>query len=328
MQLGKRVLYIILVLGITFILGYYVITHLQLAYYNMTIEEFGSGDAKLAEDAFVAASLKNRLTLIDTKNKKITRTKIKSNWIDCSLEENIIVYSNGLNQTGICTYDPETGQIEDDYIILDDGEHRIDPNILKIKEVYYLICTHVTGVENKSNFDEGKSRYTIELYNSTDLVNWSYVGDVYSSTSSLEDTDLFYEKGYLNVVFEKEYLDKGPSTINLVQSLDFGHTWTYPIALIDDGSDNEPASILQVDDEYWLFYSSDKYDQGASYDGAVAFVAKYDLEFNFLDVSEVPLEYRNNVLLYQAYLSDGYITLLYSHDYLGDNDLILENIDR
>lgn len=299
----------------------------QKPHYNdMILEGFHSADAKLSYDGYVVTSKNNHLYLVNTKTHDISEVFIRSNWVDCLITDNVIVYGNLDRKIGVCHFDPKDASIINNYLIIDDGQPRIDPSIVKYGDRYFLSATHVQGTVNRASEDEPPGTYTIQLFTSVDLMSWSYIGDVYSAETNLEDIELYADNDTLRLIFEEETLDKAPSAILMIESEDMGQTWSDPITLIDNGADNEPASFYESDDEYWLFYSSDVHDIGASYEGAEAFLARYDQDFQLINITNIKTQSQSNVLLYQAIVENGTTTLLYSQDYLGSDDLCIENM--
>lgn len=294
-------------------------------YSDFKLDDFKSSDAKLAYSGYVITSKNNHLYLIDSNDLSISEHFIRSNWVDALLDENIIVYSNDRNETGICHFDPTTNTILDNTLILNDNLTRIDPSLVKFKDHYYLTSTVVEGTINRADYKTKNGIYTIQLFESVDLVNWNYITDIYSAENNLEDVEIDADKNVLRIVFEVETIDKGPSSIQMSESYDYGMSWSSPIVLISNGADNEPASFGKSDNEYWLFYSSDISNPGSSYEGSKPYLARFDFDFNLLNITQIKSENESQVLLYEAIVENGTATILYANDYLGTDDLCLEN---
>lgn len=322
----RRTLFIILAALCVVVLGVQFWRWQRPHYKTMNLSGYHSSDAKLAYKGYVVTSKSDHLYLVNTYTGESTETFIRSNWVDSMLEENVIVYSSIDHKTGICRFNPDTTKIESNYLILNDGAMRIDPSLVKLGDTYFLSSTRIEGTVNRADYEEENGIYTIELYASTDLENWSFVTAIYSKDQNLEDVELNADDGVLRIIFEQESVDKGPSSIHCIESPDQGQTWINDTVLINNGADNEPASFYISDNEFWLFYSSDIKQPGTSYEGSQAFLARYTLDYDLDKITPLKTNYDSQVLLYQAIVENGTATLLYAHDYLGEDDLCLENM--
>lgn len=321
----KTKLGVLVFITVVFFIG--CILSMKKNYQNHELNEYHSGDSKFLTEDELIASKDGKLQILNLNTKEETPVNIESNWIDCLLNEKVIVYSNSKNQTGICQLDDENKVILNQIIFEDETLH-IDPSIVKIEETYYLTSTKIQGNVNNADLNQENGLYTVQLLRSKDLKHWEYVTDIVSKDQNLEDVELIDDFGILRLIFEKESVDKKESSICMMESQDNGLTWNNEKELIPNNADNEPASFYKQNDAYYLFYSSDIENPGKSYTGASGYVTKFDDRFSQVETKKLETKYTENLLLYQVIMTDESLTLLYSHDYLNRNDLCVENIKR
>lgn len=320
----KNIIIIFVVLVIILISASFFIKYNNPRYSDFQLENFHSADAKLGYKGYVVTSKNNHMYLINSYTKEVNETFIRSNWVDALVDENVIVYASMDKAVGLCLFDPEDASITENYLIANDGSLRIDPSIAKLNNKYYLTTTVVEGTINRDNYYEDNGFYKVQIFQSEDLINWTLISDVLALESNIEDVELNTDNGYLQIIYEVETIDKGPSKIQLMESRDYGLSWSYPTTLINNGADNEPASFCKSDDEYWLFYSSDINRIGSSYEGSEAFLARFDTNLELLNIIQLNTDIESQLLLYEVLVNDGISTVLYSKDYLGSDDLCLE----
>lgn len=296
---------------------------------SICLKNFSSGDAKLGFNDQIFASKNGTLIAIDLSNQNEKVFDIHSNWLDCLNEEKIIVYSNGDKQTKICQLDKNNNIILDN-LIVDDNFLHIDPAITKVNDTYYVSSTKIDGNVNISDPNINNGQYTLQLYKSNNLIEWEYVSDILSYKSNVEDIDLIDDNGYLRLTFEKETYDKGKSAIYQIESSDGGVTWENEKELIPCNADNEPATFRKnsTTDQYELYYSSDIENPGESYSGASVYLTKFDNQLNLISTEKLKTHPEQNILLYEVSEKNGHLLLLFAYDYLGGNDLYLEQLDR
>ena len=299
----------------------------EINYSDFELDSFKSLDAKLAYEGYIITSHTNKLCLIDSTTLKIKEFGVPSQWVGAISDNNAIVYTNKESVTRCGRIDLDNTSIIGNYEILDTDSPTIDPAITRYDGKYYLCVTRINGNINNGNADVKNGLYSIELYTSTNLENWEFITKIYSAFKNLEDVK-FSKSDELEIIFEEENLDKGSSKILKCQSDDKGKTWTEPVVIIDDSSDNEPAALFKIDDHYYVFYSSDKENKGKSYSGASAYFNQYTQDFDLIETRKIPLKFDDAILLYDVEITDENIYLLYSHDYNGTNDLCLNTLDK
>lgn len=263
------------------------------------IDGLHNGDAKFYRDCIIT-SVDSVLKIFDKdgKNRK-TYHDVTVNWLDSLPEEGIIVYGNGNNELGIVKLDDDYNLISNDVIMKTDNL-QIDPTITKVGKFYYVTATEIEGTINNPDPEQENGFYTIHLYRSANLKDWTLVSDVAAAQNNLEDVDVFYKEDRFYVTYEKETVDKGDSAIELAVSEDKeGKTFSKPKQLLEADCDHEPAAIYAMKNGYRLFYSCDKNERGESYQGAQAFYADFDLSWN-LEKKDVLLhtETEKGILLY------------------------------
>lgn len=130
----KTKLGVLVFITVVFFIG--CILSMKKNYQNHELNEYHSGDSKFLTEDELIASKDGKLQILNLNTKEETPVNIESNWIDCLLNEKVIVYSNSKNQTGICQLDDENKVILNQIIFEDETLH-IDPSIVKIEETYY-----------------------------------------------------------------------------------------------------------------------------------------------------------------------------------------------
>lgn len=289
-------------------------------YYNLH-----SGDAKFLNNNIVT-SVDGKLTLFDLSSLERKNFNIQSSWLSCLDEDYIVVYSNSNFETGICKFDRDYNIIFNN-IILKTDSLAIDPSIEKVNDEYMITITLIDGIVNNGDINSENGQYTVKLYKSNDLYNWEFTANIISYKNNIEDVDLKFIDNNLFLVFEKEIIDKGQSSINIIQSRDNGYTWNSEIELINDESDNEPATFIKSDNNYYLYYSSDKDNIGQSYNASKIYEAVFDEKFNLITQGkEFDTINRNGNLLYDVKHENKNLLFLFCQNYLTDSNLIVESI--
>ena len=129
--------------------------------------------------------------------------------------------------------------------------------------------------------------------------------------------------------YEKENYDKGPSAICMRYSTDAGITWSEEKILIENVADNEMACILPEYEGWRLYYSSDYACVGESYNGASAYYADFDADFEPLSTyQKVDMHDNQGVRLYEVKEQDGRLYFMFSHNYSTDKDFVLRSIKK
>ncbi len=296
----------------------------KITYTDFELNSFNSQDAKLAYNGYVVTSHKNKLCLIDSHTKKYKDESFSSNWIGAIADNNAVVYTNKNSLTRCGRIDTDNSTITGNIEILKSDNTTIDPALTRFNGYYYLCLTRINGNINNASKDDDNGLYAIELYRSTNLQNWEFINTIYSAFRNLEDIK-FSKSNQLEIIFEEEDYDKGPSKILRSISTNSGKTWTDPILCVDNSSDSEPAALYHLKDNYYIFYSSDEENPGESYQGAEAYYNCYDRDFKYQYKIKIPLKFKKGILLYDVQIVDDKIYFLYSHDYNKENDLVLES---
>lgn len=290
------------------------------------ISQLHNGDAKLLSDRYVVTSVDGKLTFISPEGKIINQDKnINVNWCDVCEEDRFIVYGNWQKQIGICRYDENYNVVGNEIVMEIQEDLGIDPAVCKADGRYYMTVTHISGAINNGDINTENGTYTVKLYVSDDLKNWTEVSEVVSAGNNLEDIDLNYYDGRLFVTYEKETVDKKESSINLLISDDMGESFSENIVLIEANADNEPAAFVHMNDRYCLYYSSDIENPGGTYEKSKVYVAEFDEKFNqTVEPRELELYNNEGDLLYDVFIDNSKIYCLFAKHYLSDCDLVLE----
>ena len=304
----------------------FVLTGCAKVNHIVHVENTKSGDAKFLSDNTIMGGEGGFLFFYRFDNRKKTMSDIRSNWSDRLPEENIVVVSDSDCETRICKTDANQRIVWVHPLFSKDCDLRIDPAIVKIDKTYYLTSTRINGEINRADPAKENGAYALSLYRSNDLMNWTYVRDIVNEKSNIEDIDLMNDDGKLRVTFERETVDKGASAIVTMVSPDGGSTWGEPVTLVDDGSDNEPASLMKTDSGYRLFFSSDAMRKGESYQGSSAYVTSFDPAFKPVKTDRLITKPESGVLLYDVIVKNDSVKLLFAENYLTDNNLIAENV--
>ena len=282
-------------------------------------------DSKFYGDK-VLSSKDGLMTIIDYSGKVVKQyDNVHTNWLSALDDEGVIVYGNSNCEIGIARLDSDYNLISNE--VIKTADHlMIDPTILKVEDTYYITYTDIIGTVNNKDSNVENGEYIINLLSSTDLSNWTEVGEVVRAKNNLEDADIFFEDGHFNFVYEQEDVDCGNSAIMLRQSLDAtGTSWGEPITLLENDCDHEPAAIEKLDgDIYRLYYSCDK-GTGGSYAEGKVYYAEYDKDFSVISKDTlVPTVTQTGILLYDVKYSDNQVLYLYCKNYFTDNQLFIE----
>lgn len=289
------------------------------------VPQLHSGDAKFWNNKIVT-SVNGKLTLYDLNGNKFkSYDTVNANWIDILPEENVVIYGNFNSEIGIAQFDNNYNLLTQKIILT--GTLMIDPTIIKKENDYYITATQIEGTVNNADAKVENGKYSIQLYKSNDLKNWSFICTVISCSNNLEDVDFFYTDNKFYLSYEKEQLDKGLSSICIIDSTDSkGTNWNTPKELLPSDSDHEPATLTKTNNnEYKLYYSCDKDDLGSSYMGAKIYYALFDKDFNLIQ-KDIPIATETNlgILLYDVLLTQNTERFLFAKNYLSDNDMVIE----
>lgn len=297
----------------------------------LNIESYHNADAKFWNNR-VITSKQGILNIVDfSKEDEYSIEEypdVHVNWLDGLEEENCIVYSNGSHETGVVRFDKDQKVVSNEIIMRHDTLS-IDPSILKVEDTYFLTVTMIEGEVNNADPAVDNGQYTVKLYQSDNLKDWSFVGDIVQYDANIEDVELLYHENKLFLLFEKEVVDHGDSSINIISSEDLGKTWGEVKELIAPEGDNEPTKLSYAEDTWTLYFSSDIEKQGESYTGASAYAAQYDSSFERKNApKKIVTAIPENILLYDVIEHAETTELLFSNDYMGEGNLIVEKVAR
>ena len=293
------------------------------------LKKYANADAKFYND-YIITSVDEGVQVLDLKGKVVKSYEgLKASWMYTYPEEGLVVYSNHDLETHLLRLDENMDIISDEVIFATEFL-AIDPTICKVGDTYLVTHTNIEGTIINPSPDGDNGIYTLELYASKDLESWEHRTTITSQKHDIEDIDLLYDDQKLYCIYEKEDYDKGPSKICKRVSLDEGITWSEEQILIDNGADNEPSCILKEEDGYKLYYSSDKERPGESYNGASAYSAFFDADFNHISELDEKVEMKDNlgIRLYEVMELDGRQYFLFAHNFMTDKDFVLRSIPK
>ena len=291
------------------------------------LEKYANADAKFYND-YIITSVDEGVYMLDFEGNVVKSYKgLKASWMYAYPEEGLVVYSNHDNETHLLSLDENMEMISDE-VILTSELLAIDPTICKVGDMYLVTHTTIEGTINNPDPNGDNGIYSLELYASKDLKEWEHRTTITSQKQDIEDIDMLYDEETLYCIYEKENYDKGPSKICLKFSEDEGKSWSKEKILIDNGGDNEFSCILPEYDGWRLYYSSDKENPGASYNGASAYTAFFDADFKYIPELDEKVEMKDNlsVRLYEVKQTEDKLYLMYAHDYMTDKDFVLKSI--
>ncbi len=297
---------------------------------TMKIDNLHNGDAKFFGENIIT-SVDNVLKLYSLQGDLIkSYDSVCASWLDVLPNEGIVLYGGGNKQIGIAKIDVFNNfQSISNTIIAENVNLQIDPSIIKVDNTYFITLTEIYGNVNNGDATQENGTYTIHLYRSDDLKNWTFVSDIAHQKNNLEDVEVHFANNVFVVVYEKEELDKGCSSICVVTSKDAtGTTWNNEKILLPSNCDHESASFESLSNGNWkLFYSCDKNYPKESYMGGQMFYALYDKDFNLLQKDvEITSSTGKGILLYDVIHINGETRFLFAKNYLTDCDLVVESI--
>lgn len=292
------------------------------------LEKYANADAKFYNDHIIT-SVDEGVFMLDFDGKAVrTYEGLKASWMYACPEEQLVVYSNHDNETHLLRLDEEMNMVSDKVILTTDLL-AIDPTICKVGDTYLVTHTTIEGTINNPDPNGDNGIYSLELYASSDLENFEHRTTIVSEKHDIEDIDLLYDNNTLYCIYEKENYDKGPSKICMRSSEDAGLTWSGEKILVENGGDNEPSCILKEYDGYRLFYSSDKENPGASYNGAAAYSAFFDADFLHIAEYDRKEDMKDNygVRLYEVKETEDALYFMFAHNYMTEKDFVLRKVE-
>ena len=292
------------------------------------LENYANADAKFYNDHIIT-SVDEGVFMLDFDGNVVKSYEgLKASWMYVYPDEGLVVYSNHDNETHLLNLDENLDMISDE-VILTSELLAIDPTICKVEDTYLVTHTTIEGTINNPDPNGDNGIYSLELYASKDLKKWEHRTTITSQKHDIEDIDMLYNENVLYCIYEKENYDKGPSKICIRYSEDAGLSWSEEAVLIDNGGDNEFSCVLPEYDGWRLYYSSDKENPGASYNGASAYSAFFDADFKNIPEFDEKIDIKDNlsVRLYEVKQTEDKLYLMYAHNYMTDKDFVLKSIE-
>lgn len=298
------------------------------------LKKYANADAKFYNE-YIITSVDEGVYILDFDGNVVKSYEgLKASWIYAYPEEGLVVYSNHDNETHLLRLDENMDMISDE-VILTSELLAIDPTICKVENTYLVTHTTIEGTINNPDPNGDNGVYSLELYASKDLIKWEHRTTITSQKQDIEDIDMMLDNKQLNdgtrvyCFYEKENYDKGPSAICMRYSTDAGYTWSDEKILIENVADNEMACILPEYEGWRLYYSSDYECVGQSYNGASAYYADFDADFEKLsDYQKVDMHDNQSVRLYEVKEQNNRLYFMFSHNYSTDKDFVLRNIKK
>ena len=316
---------LLLLLTVLSMIFLYLVSPKKNAHIIMKVANAHNGDAKFYND-YIVTEVQGKLVIYDMNGNQIKSfSDINANWIYCMPQENYIIYANSDCQIGLLKVD-DSFNIISNRIIMTTANMQIDPTLIKVQDTYYLTATEIQGTANNADINAENGTYTLHLFKSTDLTNWSLVQDVITAKNNIEDVDIMYLNHKFYITFEKEIVDKGDSSLNVATIDTTQANKTTITQLIPADCDHEPASVKATKNGFRVYYSCDKNYPGESYSGSQIFYSDYDLNWNPISIDcPVETETQKGILLYEVKDGNhGKQYYLYSQDYLNDDNMIVE----
>ena len=296
------------------------------------LEKYANADAKFYND-YIITSVDEGIYMLDFEGNVVKSYEgLKASWMYAYPEEGLVVYSNHNNETHLLKLDENMDMISDE-VILTSELLAIDPTIYKVGNTYLVTHTTIDGTINNPDPNGDNGIYSLELYASEDLIHWEHRNTITSQKHDIEDIDMMLDNKQLEdgvrlyCFYEKENYDKGPSAICMRYSTDIGMTWTEEKVLIDNVADNEMACVMPEYEGWRLYYSSDYACVGESYNGASAYYADFDTDFECLsNYQKVNMHNNKSVRLYEVKKINDRLYFMFAHDYSTDKDFVLRSI--
>lgn len=316
---------LLLLLTVLSMIFLYLVSPKKNAHIIMKVANAHNGDAKFYND-YIVTEVQGKLVIYDMKGNLVKSfSNINANWIYCMPQENYIIYANSDCQIGLLKVD-DNFNIISNRIIMTTANMQIDPTMIKVQNTYYLTATEIQGKANNADINAENGIYTLHLFQSTDLTNWSLVQDVVTAKNNIEDVDMMYLNNKFYITYEKELVDKGNSSLNVATIDTMQANKTTITELLPADCDHEPASIKSTKNGFRIYYSCDKNYPGESYSGSQIFYSDYDTDWNSLSIDcPVQTQTQKGILLYEVKDGEhGKQDYLYSQDYLNEGNMIIE----
>lgn len=289
------------------------------------IDNLHNGDVKFYDNKYIVGNDNGTLGIFDFNGQRVRKyDDIKLNWLSVEDTDNIIIYANSNKEVGILKLDDSLNIILNEIIMRND-KMTIDPTILKINDTYFITVTTINGTINNSNPDKDNGIYSVDLYKSKDLLNWTYIDTIIRDNHNIEDLAAMNVNGTYYIFFEREVVDKGNSSLEVIFSNNKGIKWSSPKILCKAEADNELGNIIFYKNKFILYYSSDYLNKGTSYEGASIFVKYFDKNFENASSPKVYTEF-SSTLLFDVLKSDDSLYFVYNEHYMTQSNMVLAQI--
>lgn len=289
------------------------------------IDNLHNGDVKFYANKYIVGNDNGTLGIFDFNGQRIRKyDDIKLNWLNVESTDNIIIYANSNKEVGILKLDDSLNIIFHEIIMRND-KMTIDPTILKINDTYFITVTTITGKINNSNPDKDNGIYSVNLYKSKDLLNWTHMDTIIKDNHNIEDLVAMNVNGTYYIFFEREVVDKGNSSLEVIFSNNNGTKWSSPRVLCNANADNELGNVIFYKNKFILYYSSDYLNKGTSYEGASIFVKYFDKNFENASSPKVYKEF-SSTLLFDVLKSDDSLYFVYNEHYMTQSNMVLAQI--
>ena len=298
------------------------------------LEKYANADAKFYNDHIIT-SVDEGVYMLDLDGRVVKSYEgLKASWMYAYPEEGLVVYSNHDNETHLLRLDENMDMISDE-VILNSELLAIDPTICKVGDTYLVTHTTIEGTINNPDPNGDNGIYSLELFASKNLKQWEHRTTITSQKQDIEDIDMLLDNKQLQdgtrlyCFYEKENYDKGPSAICMRYSTDEGITWSEEKILIENVADNEMACMMPEYEGWRLYYSSDYACVGESYNGASAYYADFDADFEPLSTyQKADMKDNYGVRLYEVKELNDKLYFMFSHNYSTDKDFVLRSIKK
>lgn len=289
------------------------------------IDNLHNGDVKFYDNKYIIGNDNGTLGIFDFNGQRVRKyDDIKLNWLSVEDTDNIIIYANSNKEVGILKLDDSLNIILNEIIMRND-KMTIDPTILKINDTYFITVTTINGTINNSNPDKDNGIYSVDLYKSKDLLNWTHIDTIIRDNHNIEDLAAMNVNGTYYIFFEREIVDKGNSSLEVIFSNNKGTKWSSPKILCKAEVDNELGNIIFYKNKFILYYSSDYLNKGTSYEGASIFVKYFDKNFENVSSPKVYKEF-SSTLLFDVLKSDDSLYFVYNEHYMTQSNMVLAQI--
>lgn len=289
------------------------------------IDNLHNGDVKFYDNKYIVGNDNGTLGIFDFNGQRVRKyDDIKLNWLSVEDTDNIIIYANSNKEVGILKLDDSLNIILNEIIMRND-KMTIDPTILKINDTYFITVTTINGTINNSNPDKDNGIYSVDLYKSKDLLNWTHIDTIIRDNHNIEDLAAMNVNGTYYIFFEREVVDKGNSSLEVIFSNNKGIKWSSPKILCKAEADNELGNIIFYKNKFILYYSSDYLNKGTSYEGASIFVKSFDKNLENASSPKVYKEF-SSTLLFDVLKSDDSLYFVYNEHYMTQSNMVLAQI--